>query len=224
VEYKLAVRVLAVDTTSPRGSLAVADESGPVAEARVVTEAGHSRWLLPAVDAVLSGLGLGAAALDLFAVTSGPGSFTGLRVGLGSVQGLALATRRPCLGVPTLDVLAHGVRGSADTIVALVDALRDEVFWAVYDGDGRLSGERSVGPLAAALRNLPAGSAFVGDAAGANRETIRASVEGALFPGASGFLAVTLAQMSLGRAAEAGPASALRPIYIRGATIRPSRA
>lgn len=218
------MRVLAVDTTSPRGSLAVADESGPVAEVRVVTEAGHSRWLLPALDALLRGLGLAAADLDLYAVTSGPGSFTGLRVGLGSVQGLALASRRPCLGVPTLDVIAHDVKGSADTIVALVDAFRGEVFWAVYDREARLLGERSAGPLTAALAGLPAGSAFVGDAASANRETIQASVAGALFPGANGFLAATLARMALGRAHEAGPPSALRPVYLRGAAIRPSRA
>jgi tRNA threonylcarbamoyladenosine biosynthesis protein TsaB len=217
------VRVLALDTTSPRGSLAVADESGPLAEARVVSEAGHSRWLLPAVDALLRGLGLAAAELDLFAVTSGPGSFTGLRVGLGSVQGLALASRRPCLGVSTLDVLAHGVKGSAGTIVALLDAFRGEVFGAVYDGEARLRGERSVGPLATALAGVPAGSAFVGDAAQSNRETIQASVAGAVFPEASGFLAGTLAQMALSRAHEAGPASALRPLYLRGAAIRPAR-
>jgi tRNA threonylcarbamoyladenosine biosynthesis protein TsaB len=218
------VRVLAVDTTRPQASLAVADESGTIAEARVVTDAGHSRWLLPALDALLRGLGLAAADLDLFAVTSGPGSFTGLRVGLGSVQGLALASRRPCLGVPTLDVLAQGVKGSAGTIVALLDAFHGEVFWAVYDGEARLRGERSVGPLATVLASLPAGSAFVGDAAWANREAIQTSVAGALVPEASRFLAATLAQMARARAHEAGPASALRPVYLRGAAIRPSRA
>jgi tRNA threonylcarbamoyladenosine biosynthesis protein TsaB len=217
------VRVLAVDTSTPRGSLAVADESGVLAEARVVSEAGHSRWLLPAVDSVLRGLALAPGSLELFAVTCGPGSFTGLRVGIGSVQGLALASRRPCLGVSTLDVLAHGVRGAADTIVTLVDAFRGEVFWAVYDREARLRGERSVGPLAAALTGLPAGSAFVGDVARAERETIAAAVAGARFPPTSGFLAATLAGMALGRASEAGPPSALRPVYLREAAIRPSR-
>jgi tRNA threonylcarbamoyladenosine biosynthesis protein TsaB len=218
------VRVLAVDTTSPRGSLAVADASGLLAETRVVSEAGHSHWLLPRVDAMLRGLGLGAAELDLFAVTSGPGSFTGLRVGLGSVQGLALASRRPCLGVPTLDVVAHAARGAAEAIVVLADAFRGEVFWAVYDGDGRLSGEHHVGPLAAALDSAPAGSAFVGDAVAVQRTAIEAAVAGARFPEASGFLAAPLAQMALARAAEAGPPAALRPIYLRGVAIRPSRA
>ena len=218
------MRVLAVDTTSPRGSVAVADESGPLVETRVVTEAGHSRWLLPAVDEALRGLGLLPAEIDLFAVTSGPGSFTGLRVGLGTVQGLSLASRRPCLGLPTLDVVAHGAAGAAGTIVALLDAFRGEVFWAIYDGDGRLRGERSVGPLAAALASAPFGSTFVGDAAAAHRDAIEASVKGALFPEASGFLAVPLARMALGRAQEAGPPAALHPVYLRGAAIWSSRA
>jgi len=218
------VRVLAVDTTSSRGSLAVVDDSAVLAETHVVTDAGHSRWLLPAVDAVLRGLGIGAAELDLFAVTSGPGSFTGLRVGLGTVQGLSLASRRPCLGVSTLDVVAHGVASASGPIVALLDAFRGEVFWAVYDAAGRLQGERSVGPLEAALASAAAGSAFVGNAALANREAIRAAVAGACFPDASDFLAATLGRLALARAQEAGPPAALQPIYLRGAAIRPSRA
>jgi tRNA threonylcarbamoyladenosine biosynthesis protein TsaB len=218
------VRVLAVDTTSKHGSLAVVDDAGILAETRVVTDAGHSRWLLPAVDAVLRGLGIGAAELDLFAVTSGPGSFTGLRVGIGTVQGLALASRRPCLGVSTLDVVAHGVAGSSGPIVVVQDAFRGEVFWAIYDGAGRLCGERSVGPVEAALASAPAGSAFVGDAALASRDAIRAAVAGASFPQTSRFLAATLGPLALGRAQEAGPPAALQPVYLRGAAIRPSRA
>jgi tRNA threonylcarbamoyladenosine biosynthesis protein TsaB len=215
------VRVLAVDTTSPRASLAVADESGTLAETRVVCDGGHSRWLLPAVDALLRGLGVGPAEIDLFAVTSGPGSFTGLRVGLGTVQGLSLASRRPCLGVSTLDVVAHGALPVAGPIVVLLEAFRGEVFWAVYDAEGRLGGERCVGPLEAALASAPLGSDFVGGAAQSQREAIRAVVAGASFPETSGYLAATLARMALGRAQEAGPPSALSPVYLRGAGISP---
>ncbi len=217
------MRVLAVDTTSPRGSLAVADGSGLLAEARVVTESGHSRWLLPAVDALLRGLGVGATEIDLYAVTSGPGSFTGLRIGIGTVQGLALASRRPCLGVSTLDVVAQEA-ATEGPVVALVDAFRDEVFWAVYDAQRRLQGERHVGPLEDALRSAPAGAAFVGGAAQAHRGEIGAAVAGASFPETSGFLAATLARVALGRAPDSGPPAALSPVYLRGAAIRPARA
>jgi tRNA threonylcarbamoyladenosine biosynthesis protein TsaB len=219
------VRVLAVDTTSPRGSLAVAGEEGILAEARVVTEAGHSRWLLPSVAALLQGLGLPAGALDAFAVTTGPGSFTGLRVGLGSVQGLALASGRPCVGLSTLDVLALSAAGSSGTIVALVDAFRGEVYSGVYDAAGAPCGERKVGPLADLLAGLPPGTAFVGGPVGGSREAIRAAVPGAVFPDTRDFLAGTLALAAL-RLVRAGAAVApadLRPVYLRSADVRPSR-
>jgi tRNA threonylcarbamoyladenosine biosynthesis protein TsaB len=220
------VRVLAVDTTSPRGSLAIADETGILAEERVESTAGHSRWLLPAVQRALQELDLAAAAIDLFAVTSGPGSFTGLRVGISTVQGLSLAARKPCLGIPTLDVWARQARGTAPSITVVLDAFRGEVFWAVFgaDADADLSGERHVGTLEEALAAAPAGSVFVGDVVEQKRETILAAVPAATFARASGFLAATLARMALERAAEAGPPAALAPVYLRGAAIRPPKA
>jgi tRNA threonylcarbamoyladenosine biosynthesis protein TsaB len=200
----------------------VAGPEGVLAEARVATAEGHSRWLLPAVAALLQGLGLDPGSLDLFAVTTGPGSFTGLRVGLGSVQGLALASDRPCVGLATLDVLAASAAGSSGTVVALVEAFRGEVYSGVYDAAGRPRGERTVGPLAAVLGGLPAGSAFVGDPATEQREVILKAVPGAVFPAWARFLAPTLAVEALRRAAagETVAPSALRPLYLRPADIR----
>jgi len=218
------VRVLAVDTTSPRASVALSGPAGILAEERSVSEAGHSRWVLPAIEALLREQGLSPAAIDLFAVTTGPGSFTGLRVGLGTVQGLALASRKPCLGLSTLDVLAHTAKGAASTLVALIDAFRDEVWSGVYDAEARLGSERRVGPLADVLAGLPKGSAFVGDAATAQRSVIEAAVAGARFPETSGFLAATLALLALAPGHESVPPSELRPLYLRAASIRPARA
>ena len=97
---------------------------------------GHSRRLMPAVDFLLRGLDIPPSAVEGFAVTAGPGSFTGLRVGLACVQGLALASGRPCLALGTLDVLAARIAGAADTLVAVMDAHRGEV----YVGDLRRRG------------------------------------------------------------------------------------
>jgi tRNA threonylcarbamoyladenosine biosynthesis protein TsaB len=220
------VRVLAIDTTSPRGSVAVAGPEGILAEARLETTEGHSRWLLPAVEALLGGLGIAASALDVFAVTIGPGSFTGLRIGLGSVQGLALASGRPCVGLSTLDVLAGAVAGSPETVVALVDAFRGEVYSGVYDAAGGLRRPFEVGTLCAALRGLPAGAAFVGGAALDHREAIPAAVPGAVFPVSPRFLAAPLAAAALRLAASGAtvPADGLRPLYLRGAGVSPAPA
>lgn len=217
------MRVLAVDTTSPRGSLALAEAGRIVAERRVASETGHSTWLLQAVDEVLRTAAVPAVEVDLFATTSGPGSFTGLRVGIASVQGLALAAERRCLGIPTLDVWAREARGAAPSIVVLLDAFRGELFWAVYDGHAGLAGERRVGTLDDALGAAPPGSAFVGDAVEAHAEAIRARASGPSFPPSSGYLAATLALMAGERADQAVAPRELRPVYLRGAAIRPSR-
>lgn len=219
------MRVLAVDTTTRCGSLAVAGPDGVLAEARVVADGGHSRWLLSAVEALLGGLGVAAGALDAFAVTTGPGSFTGLRVGLGSVQGLAVASGRPCVGLSTLDVMALSAVGSSGTIAALVDAFRGEVYSGVYDSVGALRGERRVGRLEAVLEGLPRGTAFVGEAALARRAAICESVPGAVFPEGERSLAATLA-LAARRLASAGRTVSpgeLRPLYLRDADIRKPR-
>ena len=88
------MRVLAMDTTTTRGAVALVEDHQVVGEVRVVTADGHSRWLLPAVEQLLHQQGWAALELDGFAVTTGPGSFTGQRVGLATVQGLALGTSR----------------------------------------------------------------------------------------------------------------------------------
>jgi tRNA threonylcarbamoyladenosine biosynthesis protein TsaB len=217
------VRALAVDTTSPRASIALAGPSGLVAEERAVSEAGHSGWLLPAIAVLLERLGLEASEIGLFAVSCGPGSFTGLRVGLATVQGLALACGGRCLGVPTLDVLAHAIRGAAPTLVAVMDAFRGDVFAAVYDSQARLRGERRVGRLEDVLCGLAPGCAFTGDAASAQRAVIEAAVPGAVFPETSGFLAAPLSLLALERVGEAVRPAELRPLYLRGADIRPPR-
>ncbi len=219
------MRVLAVDTTTARGSLAVVGEQGVLAEARVESPAGHSRWLLPALDAVLRGLGMEAGQLDAFAVTTGPGSFTGLRVGLSSVQGLALASGRPCVGLSALDTLAFAAAGSSDRIVALMDAFRSEVYWAVYDGSGSRRAGPRVGPIDDVLAEAPAGAAFVGDAVATLRSAIEQRAAGARFPDLDLHLAAPLGRAALARAAagQTVAPSALRPLYLRAAEIRPSR-
>ncbi len=219
------MRVLAVDTTTPRGSLAVVSAEGVEAEVRETTPHGHSRWLLAAVDRTLSDLGLEPRGLDGFAVTVGPGSFTGLRVGMSSVQGLGLATGRPCIGRPSLDILAVSAARRAPSIVALVDTVRGEVFGGVYDREGRLRGDRRAGPIEDLMGGLEGEVAFVGDGAVRYRREIEAALPSAVFPEVDLFLAAGLGRVAV-EALRAGEGSApgdLRPLYLRGAHIRKPR-
>jgi tRNA threonylcarbamoyladenosine biosynthesis protein TsaB len=107
------MRILAVDTTTLRGSVALLEGSQVRGQVGLTAADSHSRWLVGAVDFLLGGLRLVPADVDGFAVAIGPGSFTGVRVGISTVQGLALASDRPCLGLSALDALAASMPPSA---------------------------------------------------------------------------------------------------------------
>jgi len=138
-----------------------------------------------------------------------------------TVQGLALAADRPCVGISTLDALAVRAAGSAEWIVAVMEAYRGEVFGGIYDGEGRPRGEPLAAPLTALLEMVPGRAAFIGDGADRYRSTIAAARPEAVFPRRSLFLAGTIAR--LGETALASgrgiPASELRPLYLREASI-----
>ena len=218
------MRVLAVDTAAASGSVALADGADLLAEARFLAPDTHSRVLLPAIEFVLRTAGLEANQVEGFAVVVGPGSFTGLRVGISTVQGLALAAGRPCLGVSGLDLLAASVADEAPPIVALRDAFRGEVYWATFAGSS--AGPAKLGRLEEALRDAPAGAAFVGDAVPSQRPAIETRIRGARFPRFETFLAAPLARwaeprLRAGAGIEAG---SLRPLYVRGPDIRKASA
>lgn len=214
--------MLAVDTTTERGSIAVAYDGSVRGEVRIASPEGHSARLLPAIEFLLGSLGMDPRELEGFAVTTGPGSFTGLRVGLSTVQGLALASGRRCLGVSALDVLAARIVGAAPAIVAMMDAYRGEVYGAVYDRDGRPAGPPSVEPPEALIARVPEQAAFIGDGAERHRALVLSLRPRALFPARSLFLAGTLARLAapaLARGEGVAP-SELRPLYLREPAIR----
>lgn len=217
------MRVIAVDTSSERTSVALVDEGAVRGEVRLVT-AMPSVAVLPALEFLLRSAGIGPADVEGYAVVVGPGSFTGVRVGLGTVQGLALGSGRPCVGVSTLDVLAAGIVGEGDRLVAMVDAYRDEVFVGRYDREAEPLGPPSREAPADAIASLPAGGVVTGDGALRHEAAIRSRATGVrIVP--QPFLAATLGRVGerLLRAGHGIAAAELRPLYLRDADIRPSR-
>jgi tRNA threonylcarbamoyladenosine biosynthesis protein TsaB len=214
--------VLAVDTTTERVSVAIVSGGEVLGEVRLRSGMGHSKRLMPAIAFLVEGLGLGTGDIEGYAVTAGPGSFTGLRVGLACVQGLALASGRKCVGLSTLDVLAARIAGAAPTLVAAMDAYRGEVYACAYEGDGARRGEPVTAVPAEAFRGLPTGTAFIGDGAVRYRAEIEAGLPKATFPRRTAFLAGTLgllAEPVLARGEGVRPAE-LRPLYLRGTGAR----
>jgi tRNA threonylcarbamoyladenosine biosynthesis protein TsaB len=216
------LRILAVDTSTPWASVALREGTETRGEVRRYGAEGHSRWLLPAIDSLLGGLGVAAADLEAYAVATGPGSFTGLRVGISTIQGLALASPRPCLGVSTLDALAALVTEGAAPRLAMMDAGRDEVYAALYEADGQLEGERRVGTVETFLAEVTGEVTFVGDGAERYREHIQAALPRALVSPGPWFVAAALGRLAEPRlaAGEGRGPETLRPLYLRGAQIR----
>ncbi len=178
------MRVLAVDTTSALGSVALADDSILLDEERLTGPDTHSLHLLPAIERVLE-----ERAVSTRSAWKGsrwpwaPARSPGYGWDSAPCKGSALATGRPCLGVSVLDVLASTSEGVIT--LTLRDAFRGEVYWAVYDAQGRAMGAPGVGPLAEALAQAPPDASFVGDAAASHRDAHRPSLPPRPFPAVS---------------------------------------
>jgi tRNA threonylcarbamoyladenosine biosynthesis protein TsaB len=131
------MKILAIDTSTRVGSIAVVQGSLLKAQQILNVSATHNQRLLPGIERILADAGWSLEDLDGFAVSLGPGSFTGLRIGLSISKGLAWATNKPLVGVPTLDALAANVSFVPHKICPILDARKGEIYTAFYrQGDG----------------------------------------------------------------------------------------
>ena len=126
------MKILAFDTSTFTASAAVLDGRDVLAESSAVLRATHSERLLPLVDEVLARSGVPLDAIERIAVGVGPGSFTGVRLGLATAKGLALATGIPLVGVTSLAALAASAWCHEGPLLATIDARRDEVYAAFF--------------------------------------------------------------------------------------------
>jgi tRNA threonylcarbamoyladenosine biosynthesis protein TsaB len=161
------VRVLGVDTATWRASVGLVIDGTVAAEQSLSTTGNHAASLLPLIDDVLRCAECPVTALDAIAVSNGPGSFTGLRVGLSVAKGVACATGAALVGVPTLEALARTVADRAGVICAVLDARKGELYAACFAsgplGLTRLTDDALVTPEAL-LAALPTPCVVLGDA------------------------------------------------------------
>ena len=148
------MRILAVDTTSAFGSIALLDNGNVVEELPMHAPDGFSQTLFDSIRDLLDRHDWTVGSIDCFAAAAGPGSFTGVRVGLTTVKGLAEALSKPALGVSNLEALA--ACGNTRIRAVIADARRGEVYSAVYDSEGRAVQIETVGPFQDWLAKLPA--------------------------------------------------------------------
>ena len=226
------MKILAIDTTSPFACAGVFDGEKALGEVRLCGGNTHSETILPAVQFLLRSLKMTAADLDLFALSAGPGSFTGVRIGAATVKGLAFGLGKPCIGLSSTLCLAENLRdlGEGAILCPLLDARRKSVFNALFTvKDGapvRLCDDRLI--ELTALREELAGYGeqpiyLCGDAyeaataAFAGLPGLRETPTALRFPAASGVAAAGLLAYEAALAdgsADALTDSALAPIYL----------
>ena len=219
------MKILGLDTATLCGSLGIIDDDEVVAEYALQREETLSARLLPAIQTLLAEARLDLHEIDGIAVSLGPGSFTGLRVGLSAVKGLALAAEMPVAGIPTLDALAYNLPFTPYQICPLLDARKGQIYTALYKNRAggfleQVTPYQVLSP-AALIEAIPhQETVFLGDGVEVCREVITQRLaEKALFaPLHLGFLrGTTVAELGLKRIrrGEADDISALVPIYVR---------
>ena len=165
------MRVLALETSAKACSAAVTEDGRVLASAFQCTGLTHSRTLMPMVEAMLKNAELVLADCDAVAVANGPGSFTGIRIGVSAAKGLAFSIEKPAVGVSTLEAMARNVAFADSLVVCAMDARRQQVYNAVFRSEGgrltRLTPDRPIAlaDLAAELADSPLPKIIVGDGA-----------------------------------------------------------
>lgn len=131
------MKILAVDSSALVASAALCEDERLLAEYTLNNKNTHSETLLPMIESLLSFFSLEVGDVDIFAVSSGPGSFTGVRIGAATVKGLAFASKKPCVGVSTLEALAYNLRFYKGLICPVMNARRSQVYTALFRSDGK---------------------------------------------------------------------------------------
>lgn len=126
------MKILGIDTSTMMGAVGIVDGDSLIAELRTNIELTHSERLMLHIDSLLKSAHLTLADIDGFSVTLGPGSFTGLRIGIAAVKAMAYATGKPIAGVQTLDVLADNLPYAKYQVCPILDARKKQVYAAIY--------------------------------------------------------------------------------------------
>ncbi len=130
------MNILAFDTSAKAASVAVCTESEILSECQIRRQLTHSQTMLPMCEEVFRAAALSFDDIDMLAVSKGPGSFTGIRIGIAAVKGIAFARNLPCFGVSTLEALAENLAGGNGLVCAAMDARRNQVYTALFRVEG----------------------------------------------------------------------------------------
>jgi len=174
------MKALAIDTSTSVAGIAMVDEQGLLAEYMQNDRKTHSQKLVPMLQELLDSMKMTLADVDIFAAVTGPGSFTGLRIGVTTIKALAYAARKPVAGITSLDALANAVAAAEGTIICpLMDARNNQVYTALYKFQNGLASNISgyigvhVSELVRQIEEKNATVIFTGDGAALHRDFLK---------------------------------------------------
>jgi tRNA threonylcarbamoyladenosine biosynthesis protein TsaB len=217
------MKILALETATTAGSIAIVNDEELIAEVKININIAHAERLMPSVDYLLNAARLSISDIDAFAVSIGPGSFTGLRIGLSTAKGFSYATNKPLVSVPTLDAFARTLPFCRHLICPMLDARKNEVYAGLYKWEGsvckKIIPETAVNPEDF-LEKIKEPAVFMGNGAIIYKKIIAETLKNnAIFapvskmsPSASSVAEIAIEKLKQGLIAD--PAS-LMPFYIR---------
>ena len=221
------MKILALETSAKAVSAAVVENGKVLCSGYQDTGLTHSRTLMPIVEHILKNADLTMADMDAIAVAAGPGSFTGIRLGVSAAKGLAFAVAKPAIGVSTLAAMARNVAFADGLVICAMDARRSQIYNAVFEAkDGhltRLTEDRAIAlaDLAEEMKADPRPKTIVGDGARLCFDFLQnANVPGRLAPPhlvMQNAMSVALEAESLAAEGALTDAQELQPVYLRPA-------
>jgi tRNA threonylcarbamoyladenosine biosynthesis protein TsaB len=212
---------LALDSSGSACSVALVERNGTVLARRFrAMSRGHAEVLMPMLRDAMTEAGVGFDALGLIAATVGPGSFTGIRVGLAAAQGLALATGLPAMGITAFEAVAEAVEPDGAAVVVAIESRRAELFVQIFADSGIASGP----PMAVAPEDLaavlPDGRlVLAGDGAERAAAALTAAGRAIAVSGVAAPDARHVARVALRRRLQGGAVPALQPLYLRAPDV-----
>lgn len=210
------MKILAFESSAKAASVALTEGGVVLGESFLNNGKTHSATLMPMAERLLADCGVTAKDLDVVAVAMGPGSFTGVRIGVAAAKGLAWAAEKPCCGVSTLEAMAHQMLQNRGIICPVMDARRQQVYNALFSSDGtalkRLTADRAISleELKKELENEEKLIFLVGDGSKLCYNTLKPNLPGLVFPPS---------HLEFQRAC--GVAAAAYPLCLQGKTTSP---
>lgn len=219
------MKILALETSAKAVSAAITEDGKVLASGYQDTGLTHSRTLMPIVEHLFQNTGLAVSQIDAVAVAAGPGSFTGIRIGVSAAKGLAFAADKPAVGVSTLAAMARNVAFADGLVICAMDARRSQIYNALFAAEGgaltRLTPDRAIAleELAEELRSDPRPKTVVGDGGRLCAEFLeKAGIACRLAPPhlvMQNAASVALEAESMAAAGHLVTAQELSPVYLR---------